>query len=255
MATATQDLTKELRQTADAAVTNAKQTVDSVRKGFTDTAGNVRDAAQNVFLAGLGALVTAKETGSETFESLVKKGETVDLGGLGTERVKQIRQQIDGASERAEEAVKGRVSDAKFVAGETATGLEERIQDAVAVVMKRIGVPTRAEIAELTASVERLTVRVEEAKKDRVLVAAPATGALTVEGTGGGWYEIKAGDEVVDKVKGRKAVVARLTALQETAEITTEAVGGGWYEVRVGSVVLEKVQGEDEAEALVAKLA
>ncbi|HIL57057.1 MAG TPA: hypothetical protein EYG39_04010, partial [Rhodothermales bacterium] len=117
MATATQDLTKELRQTADAAVTNAKQTVDSVRKGFTDTAGNVRDAAQNVFLAGLGALVTAKETGSETFESLVKKGETVDLGGLGTERVQQIRQQIDGASERAEEAVKGRVSDAKFVAG------------------------------------------------------------------------------------------------------------------------------------------
>ncbi|MEM1056374.1 MAG: phasin family protein [Bacteroidota bacterium] len=255
MATATQELTKEIRQTADAAVTNAKKTAESVRTGLTDAAGNVKDAAQNVFLAGLGALVSVKETGAETFESLVKKGETVDLGGLGTERVQEIRKQIDTASDRAEEAVKGRVSDVKYVAGETAQGLEEKIQDAVAVVMKRIGVPTRAEIAELTASVERLTARVEEAKQERTLLAEAPIGALTVNATGGGWYEIKTGDEVADKVKGRKAVVARLTALQETAEITTEAVGGGWYEVRVGTVVLEKVQGEEEAEALVAKLA
>ena len=55
-------------------------------------------------------------------------------------------------------------------------------------------------------------------------------------------------------MKGRKAVVARLTAMQDGAEISIEAVGGGWYEVRVGTVVLEKIQGEEEAQALLSKL-
>ena len=253
MATATQELTKEIRQTADAAVTNAKETAETVRRGFTDAAGNVRDAAQNVFLAGLGALVAAKETGEETFESFVKKGEKVDFGSLGTERVKKIREQIDGATDKAEDAVKGRVSDAKYVATETANGLEEKIQDAVAVVMKRIGVPTRDEINELTASVERLTARVAEAKQDRALAVEVPTEAMSVEAVGGGWYEIQVGGEVAAKVKGRKALITRLGAMQETSEIETVAVGGGWYEVRVGSVVVEKVQGEEEATAAASK--
>lgn len=252
MATATKELTKEIRETADAAITNAKETADSVRKGFTDAAGNVKDAAQNVFLAGLGALVTAKETGVDTFETLVKKGEKVDLGSVGTERVKQIREGIDEATDKATDAVKGRVSDAKYVAGETATSVEDRVQDAVASVMKKLGVPTRAEITELTASVERLTARVEEVKAERGL--APVASTFTVESVGGGWYEIKTGDVVVEKVKGRKAVAAELKRLQETEEVTIAAVGGGWYEVLVGAVVIEKVQGEEEAEAAAAKL-
>jgi len=253
MANTTSELTKEIRNTADVAVTNAKETVDNVRRGFTDAAGNVKDAAQNVFMAGLGVLVAAKETGEDTFTSFVKKGEKVDLGGLGTERVNEIRKQIDGASDRVEDAVKGRVSDVKYVAGETANSVEDRIQDAVAVVMKRIGVPTREEISELTASVERLTARVEEVKEARTLEAA-APAAFTVESVGGGWYEIKTGDVVVEKVKGRKAVAAKLFELQDTTEITVVSVGGGWYEVRVGSVVVEKVQGEEDAEAAAAKL-
>ena len=255
MASATKELTRELRTTADTAVNNAKETVDSVRRGLTDAAGNVRDAAQSVFLAGLGALVTAKETGEETFDTLIKKGEKVDLGHLGTERVKEIRKQIDGATDKATGAVKGRVSDARYVAGETANSLEDKIQDAVAVVMKRLGVPTREEITELTASVERLTARVEDVKKERALESgSPLAASFTVESVGGGWYEIQAGDVVVEKLKGRKAVAAELKRLQETDEVTTVAVGGGWYEVRIGAVVVEKVQGEEEATAAAAKL-
>ena len=267
MATPTQQLTKELRETADAAVSNAKQTAESVRDGLTDAAGNVKDAAQSVFMAGLGALVTAKDAGVDTFESLVKRGEKVDLGGLGTERVKTIRENIDGAADKATDAVKGRVSDAKYVANETAQSVEDRVQDAVAAVMKRLGVPTREEITELTASVERLTARVEEAKKERAAsaeativtpeaVPAPAAvGELTVEAAGGGWYEIHAAGEVIEKAKGRKALAARLAEMTGNGAVSTEAVGGGWYAVRVGDVTVEKVQGEEEAEATAAKLA
>ncbi len=258
MANATKELTKEIRNTADAAVTNAKETVDAVRRGFTDTAGNVKDAAQNVFLAGLGALVAAKETGEETFDTLVKRGEKVDLGAVGTERVKTIRKQIDGATDKVEDAVKGRVSDAKYVAGETANSVEDRIQDAVAVVMKRIGVPTREEISELTASVERLTARVEEVKETRALEAsipAPeAPSAMTVESVGGGWYEIQSEGEVVSKVKGRKALVTALADMQTSGEIAIVPTSNGWYEVRVGTVVVEKAQGEDAAEAAASRL-
>jgi hypothetical protein len=78
--------------------------------------------------------------------------------------------------------------------------------------MKRIGVPTREEVADLTASVERLTAHIERMKAEKA--AAPA---LKMEGVGGGWYEIRVGDVVVEKVQGREdgeAALARLQAQQ-----------------------------------------
>jgi len=89
--------------------------------------------------------------------------------------------------------------------------VEDRLQDAVAVVMKRIGVPTRDEVAELTASVERLTQHIERLKAERAVAAKPA---LAVESVGGGWYEVKVGDVVVDKVQGREDADAALVKLQ-----------------------------------------
>ena len=59
MATKTQtpkSLRKELQKTADDAVATAKTTVESVQRDLTEAAGDVQDAVQKVFLAGLGAL-------------------------------------------------------------------------------------------------------------------------------------------------------------------------------------------------------
>ena len=60
MATTTKELTKELKKTATGAVDYAKTTVDTVQTDLADTAADVRDAVQKVFLAGLGALAVAE---------------------------------------------------------------------------------------------------------------------------------------------------------------------------------------------------
>ena len=207
---ATTDLTKELKKTADDALKSAKTTVDSVQSDLTETAGDVKDAVQKVFLAGLGALVVAEEEGSKVFKTLVKKGSKIDLPGLGMERIDAVRRQIGGAAEDATEAVKGRASDVRFAAGEAADKTEDRVSEAVSSVMHRLGVPTRQEINDLTASVERLTKHVDRLKKERA-----AASKLTMEAVGGGWYEIRLGEVVVEKVQGKEDAEKALIRVQE----------------------------------------
>ena len=213
MATTTQDLQKEMKKTAETAVQSAKTTVDAVQRDLTDAAGDVRDAVQKVFLAGLGALAVAEEEGSKVFKTLVKKGETVELPGLGAQRVQEIRKQLESRADQAQDAVEGRVKDARFVASETADKAEGRLHEAVAATMKRLGVPTRAEISELTASVERLTTHIDRLKEERT--AATASTEVTMEAVGGGWYEVRIGSVVVEKVQGRDEAEAAVTRVQE----------------------------------------
>ncbi|HEX8386182.1 MAG TPA: phasin family protein, partial [Rubricoccaceae bacterium] len=153
----------------------------------------------------------AEEEGSKLFKKLVKKGQKVDLPGLGSARLQQVREQLDDATATATDAVMGRVSDAKYVAGETADKVEDRLNETVAAVMKRIGVPTREEISELTASVERLTKHIDALKEQRA--AAPSSD-LTIEAVGGGWYEVRVGAVVVEKVQGKEDAEAALVRLQ-----------------------------------------
>ncbi|HEX8299067.1 MAG TPA: phasin family protein [Rubricoccaceae bacterium] len=211
--TDTKRVGSDIKKTADDALGLARTTAENVQKDLADTAGSVKESVQSVFLAGLGALSMAEEEGSKLFKKLVKKGEKVDLPGFGADRVQQIRKQLDVATDTASDAVKGRVSDVRYVAGETADKVEDRVTDAVATVMKRIGVPTREEISELTASVERLTKHIDALKEQRAAAPAPAA-ELTVEAVGGGWYEIRVGTIVVEKVQGKEDAEAALARHQ-----------------------------------------
>lgn len=215
MATQTKQLQKEIKKTADDAVTTAKTAVGTAQKEVAEAATEAKESVQNVFLAGLGAFAMAEEEGSKLFKKLVKKGKKVDLPGFGKDRVKQIRKDLDTATDRAADAVKGRVSDAKYVADQTTDKVEDRVQDAVASVMKRLGVPTREEVSELTASVERLTAHIEKLKEDRAERAAHPV--VLMEAVGGGWYEIKVGDVVVEKVQGKDEAEAAVVRLQASA--------------------------------------
>jgi len=209
MATTTKDLQKEIKKTADDAIASAKSTVETVQKDLSETAGDVKDAVQKVFLAGLGALVVAEEEGGKVFKKLIKKGEKIELPGLGMARIQAVRKQIGDGADKATDAVKGRVQDAQYAAGKVADDAEDRLSETVTTVMQRLGVPTRQELAELTASVERLTKHVDRLKKDRA-----AQNELTMEAVGGGWYEIKIGDIVVEKVQGKDDAEAALLRVQ-----------------------------------------
>ena len=206
----------DAKKTATEAVTLAKTTADAVQKDIKETAGDVKESVGKIFLAGLGAFSMAEEEGSKMFKKLVKKGQKVELKGLGGDQIAKLRASVDAGVEKVSEqtdkvtdAVMDRANDARYVAGEAAGKFEDRVQEAVAVVMKRVGVPTREEIAELTSSVERLTKHIEKLKEERA-------------------------------------------AKVQTPELFS--VGGGWYELRVGEVVVEKVQGKENAEQALARL-
>lgn len=202
-------LQEELKQTADTVVTAARNTATSAQTQIKDAAGDARDAVQRVFLAGLGALVTAEEEGSKLFKRLARRGEKVELRGFS---LADLRVRLGDGADEVAGAVKERADDALYIAGEAAGKVEDRLQDAVAAVMKRIGVPTREEVADLTASVERLTAHIDRLKAERAVAQKPALG---MESVGGGWYEVKVGEVVVEKVQGREAAEASLVRLQE----------------------------------------
>ncbi|MGB3542583.1 phasin family protein [Rubrivirga sp.] len=221
MTNTTKNLQKEIKKTATDALDSAKSTAESVQRDLADAAGDAREAVQNVFLAGLGALAVTGEEGSKMFKTLVSKGEGVSLPGIGGERIMEARKQLSQQADKAQDAVEDAKNGAVDTVVETVTSAEDRVQEAVASVMKRLGVPTRNEIASLTASVERLTARVERLKEEAAPVleadAAAVDSALeapVLEAVGGGWYEVRVSGIVVDKVQGREAAEASLARVQ-----------------------------------------
>jgi poly(hydroxyalkanoate) granule-associated protein len=201
-----QQLREELTQTADSAITFARKTAANVQSDAKTAAEDVRHTVQRIFRAGLGAFAMAEEEGSRLFNQLVSRGEKVNVPEL---KLGSIRTQIEDGADRVTASVKERAEDARFAAGEAAGKVEDRMQDAVATVMRRLGVPSREEVADLTASVERLTKLVERLKAEK-----SDAKSLNLEAVGGGWYEIRVGAVVIEKVQGREEAEAALARLQ-----------------------------------------
>jgi poly(hydroxyalkanoate) granule-associated protein len=104
----------------------------------------IAENAHQIWLAGLGAVVTAQEEGSKLFKNLVVKGEGMEKAGRT----------------KVEEA-KGAVSGVKVVAESYWETFERTLDDKVTAVIHRIGVPTKDEIDTLTERVENLTAAID----------------------------------------------------------------------------------------------
>ncbi len=113
---------------------------------------NIRESANRIWLAGLGAFAKTQEEGEKLFQTLVKEGEGVE------KRAKQAAEaQIEGA--------KGKVVEFRGKANEQLDRLEELFQERVAQVLHRLGVPTQNDIQQLTEQVEALNQSVLALKK------------------------------------------------------------------------------------------
>lgn len=115
------------------------------RKTTTRKTGAVKEAAQDIYLAGLGAVAMAGEEGTKLFEDLIKKGRALERTG---------RAKVEQAVERA----RGIGTDARKAVAKAAQPLDDGMTSA----MHRLGVPTRREIQALTRRVEELTRVVEK---------------------------------------------------------------------------------------------
>ncbi len=126
---------------------------------------DLRESAQRIWLAGLGALAVAEQEGSKLFRTLVQKGE--EFESRGKERAEQLRVELDGQFGKAREK-----------ATQTWEKLEETVDEKVSAALHRMGVPTKDEIQKLTRRVEELNASVERLKPKAK--AAAGTAAKTV---------------------------------------------------------------------------
>lgn len=131
-------------------------------------AESVKDSAQQIWLAGMGAFAKAQAEGTKMFESLVKEG-------VGLQRKTQ-----SAAEERfadAAERMSTMASEATGKAGTSWGKLENIFEERTAKALNKLGVPTARAVEELTRRVDELSVAVEKLSKPSVEPVARRTAA------------------------------------------------------------------------------
>jgi len=117
------------------------------KKGGAQLAGTVKESAQQIWLAGLGAFSKAQEEGTKVFESLVKEG-------LSMQRKTQ-----SAAEEKISEAT-SRMTNMASDIGSRAAGqwdkLENIFEDRVAKSLAKLGVPSSRDLDVLNARIDAL---------------------------------------------------------------------------------------------------
>ena len=137
----------------------AKKQIDSAVGLDVQLANKVRESAQQIWDAGLGAFAKAQEEGNKVFETLVGEGEALQ---------EKTRRKVAGL----------RVAEMASKATGTWDKLEQVFEARVARALGRLGVPTRKEIDALAKRIDRLSAALE-AKPSASATAAkkPATRA------------------------------------------------------------------------------
>ena len=124
----------------------------------------IKDSAQQIWLAGLGAFAKMQQEGSKAFEALVKDGAGMQkkTQAAAEETLAQAQQRMSGfASEFGTKAAGGWGK------------LENIFEDRVARALEKLGVPSADEVAALRARVEALEAQL----KSQASAAAPRKSA------------------------------------------------------------------------------
>ena len=124
----------------------------SAAGGSKDLAQAVLDSSHQIWLAGVGAFVRARQEGTKAFESLVQQGEKLEqrtklaateTAGAATARAKEMQQMASGTWDK----------------------LEQVFEDRVARALGKLGVYTQNDVQKLADRVETLSAAVNELLK------------------------------------------------------------------------------------------
>jgi poly(hydroxyalkanoate) granule-associated protein len=110
-------------------------------------AQGIKDSAQHIWAAGLGAFAKAQGEGGKVFEALVKEG-------------LNLQKKTQSAAEDKLGAMASKVSGVGNKAGQHWDKLESIFEDRVARTLNRLGVPSAKDVAELIASIDALNAAV-----------------------------------------------------------------------------------------------
>ncbi len=123
-----------------------------VKADNSQLAAAVKESAQQIWLAGLGAFAKAQEEGTKVFETLVKEGGSIQM------RTRAVAEEKLGEVTDKVTKVAGEVSKQ---ATQSWDKLEQVFEQRVERALNRLGVPTSKEIQALIARVEELNASVQ----------------------------------------------------------------------------------------------
>ena len=105
-------------------------------------AATIRESAQQIWLAGLGAFAKAQQEGNKVFDALVRQGESIQAKTrkVAEEKVTEMAAKATGTWDKLEQVFEKRVAKA----------------------LNSLGVPTKAEIDALTKRVSQLKAEVDK---------------------------------------------------------------------------------------------
>ncbi|KRB27000.1 MULTISPECIES: phasin family protein [unclassified Acidovorax] len=179
------------------------------KKSNAQLSSTVKDSAQQIWLAGLGAFSKAQEEGGKVFEALVKEGLTIQ------------RKTQAVAEEKITEAT-SRVTTMASDIGSKAQGqwdkLENIFEDRVAKALSKLGVPSARDLEALSARVDAL------AKGSKAVptktAAKPAAKAPAKKAAAKKAAPAKAAAKPAAKAPAKKAA-AKKTATRAAADAAT----------------------------------
>jgi len=119
------------------------------RAGDSQLAAAIRESAQQIWLAGMGAFAKAREERTKIFDALVKEGRGIQLRtrALAEERIGEVTDKVNDVKERATESW---------------DRLEQVFENRVSRALAKLGVPTSKDIRALIKRVDELTASVNE---------------------------------------------------------------------------------------------
>ena len=121
---------------------------------LTERAEQVKDSAQHIWLAGLGAFAKAQAEGAKVFETLVNEGQQLQSK---TQAAAQARiQALNQATEQVTEQVAGMANEISDKATGHWNKLESLFESRVATALQNLGMPTAPDIIALQARIQAL---------------------------------------------------------------------------------------------------
>jgi poly(hydroxyalkanoate) granule-associated protein len=126
-------------------------------------AGAVRESAQQIWLAGMGAFAKAQAEGGKVFDKLVKEGLSLQrrTQAVAEERIGEVAGRMtamaDGVTSKA---------------GQKWDRLESIFEQRVEKALHKLGVPSRRDVDALIRRIDALTAQVEALRKGTALAAA-----------------------------------------------------------------------------------
>lgn len=200
--------------------TTAKTTSD--KKPAPDLSGAIKDSAQQIWQAGLGAFNKAQAGGTKAFEALVKEGVSLQ------------RKTQSAAEEKITEATHKMTSMATDISSK-ASGqwdkLESIFEDRVAKALNKLGVPSAKDIDALIARIDALNASVQKLTPGKAVAkaAAKSTEAATakpeaeVTAKAAAKTVTKAPAKASEKAPAKGTVKAAKQAVKSAAEPATGA--------------------------------